>query len=71
MLKGRECLFYRLIIALTVSVTPAQAVFQPVTLTTAEAHSVMYSLIILQLQSAVKTTHSVEAFIEKESELNK
>ena len=71
MLKGRECLLYKSAIALTVSVAPAQAAFQPVAPTTAGVHSVIYSLIILQLQPAVETAYSAEMFIEKGSGLNK
>ena len=71
MLEGRECLFYRLTMTLTASVAPAAAVFQSVALTTAGAYLVTYSLIILQLQPAVRTAHSAEVFIEKGLELNK
>ena len=70
-IEDREYLSYRSVIALTVSVAPAQAAFQSVALTTAGAYSVIYSLIILQLQPAVRTAHSVKAFIEKKSGLNK
>ena len=70
MLEGRECLSYRSAMTLTASVMPAAAAL-PVALTTAGACSVIYSLTILQLQSAVRTAHSAEAFIEKRSGLNK
>ena len=70
MLEGRKHLLYKLTITLTASVMPAAAILS-VTLTTAETCSVIYSLTILQLQSAVRTAHSVEMFIEKGSGLNK
>ena len=47
MLKDKEHLSYRSVIALTVLVAPAAAAFSLMTSTTAEAHSVIYSLIIL------------------------
>ena len=71
MLEGRECLLYRSAIASAASVVPAAAAFQPVAPATAGAHLVTYSLVILQSQPAVRTAHSVKAFIEKESGLNK
>ena len=71
MLEVRECLFYRSVMTLTASVAPAQAAFQPVAFTTAGACLIIYSLTLLQLQSAVRTASSAEAFIEKGSELNK
>ena len=71
MLKGRECLFYRLTMASAASVMPAAAAFQLMAPATAEAHLITYSLIILQSQSAVETAHSAEAFIENGSGLNK
>ena len=40
-------------------------------LTTVEAYLVIYSLIILQLQSVVRTANSAEVFIKKELKLNK
>ena len=70
-LKGRERLLYRLIIAPAASVAPAAAAFQPVAPTITEAHLVTYSLTILQLQPVVRTAHSAEAFIGKELGLNK
>ena len=71
MLKGQKCLLYRLIIAPAAPVAPAAAAFQLVAPATAGAHSVIYSLTILQSQPAVRTAHSAEAFIEKGSGSNK